>query len=400
MPINNTKNDLKIPPWVCLRLFNVFFEKIGFDENVSQGAAAYYTTLIEEFFPSFKKIKDIARPRTKQSFGKAIPEGTFQSGRGELLKRGFIAKIIDVDGSIIEKTNEANTDSQEGNTEPQADNTESQGGNADSQNTDSENKRNDEKKPIFQRGEFHVKREMYLPTSPLIIWEKNKNDIKDLGPEYTLEDMDAAAEMLESIYKKNYFSLLWCENGKQEVKDDGKQKFYSLILYYSSEWNLYTLLNSIKNKNNKELRLMLSGLDSFFMAPYIDSYKKMINQGSVVKALFQDDEEKYEKASELINYAKDPDVKGSFEILVTPVHHVTSRRIIYDNMAIDARKIRFYDSTSEPSYIGTVYLMKNDITYLRDNFDSAWKSGKNPSEKLKQKGSIGITDEVGVCNVD
>ena len=61
------------------------------------------------------------------------------------------------------------------------------------------------------------------------------------------------------------------------------------------------------------------------------------------------------------------------QLKATPVSYGTSRRMIYDNMAIDGKKLLNFNS--DLSYISTVYLQQDIIDRMRANFDNAFQKG-------------------------
>jgi len=129
---------------------------------------------------------------------------------------------------------------------------------------------------------------------------------------------------------------------------------------------------------------MLSGLRSF-ESPHITHYEKMLlsEGGLKIKALFDPQpytknieqrrifKERLKNVENLMNKYED-----KIKIRYTLVTHATSRRVMFDSMAIDAKKLLpFY--RKEPSYIGTIYLKREDINFLQENFNAAWEHSKD-----------------------
>lgn len=108
----------------------------------------------------------------------------------------------------------------------------------------------------------------------------------------------------------------------------------------------------------------------------------MLNGGLEIKALFHKDplttsteHEEKEFRIRIQNALKlKEDYPELIEIRITPISHVTSRRVVFDKLAIDARKLLSEDET-ESTYVGTFYMQNDFITYIKGNFDSAWKRG-------------------------
>jgi hypothetical protein len=130
---------------------------------------------------------------------------------------------------------------------------------------------------------------------------------------------------------------------------------------------------------------MLSGLRSFDQNR-IKWYEKMLTpkRGLNIRALFDphpytDDPDKLKKFTDRLEMAKNlmniPKYKDRIQIRHPLITHATSRRMIFNDIAIDARKLLPF-GRDEPSFIGTVYLEKTDIEFLQKNFNTAWMSSK------------------------
>jgi hypothetical protein len=60
------------------------------------------------------------------------------------------------------------------------------------------------------------------------------------------------------------------------------------------------------------------------------------------------------------------------DIRATTQSHGTSRRMIYDNMAIDGKKL--LDFNRDLSYISTIYFQESIIARMQANFESSFKN--------------------------
>ncbi len=88
------------------------------------------------------------------------------------------------------------------------------------------------------------------------------------------------------------------------------------------------------------------------------------------KILFDD------KNKEILEIARKAKEKypEKIDFMYTLINHWTSRVAIYDNMAIDIKKL-LPTNRKEPSYIGTIYLQKDCIECAKTNFYADWNSG-------------------------
>lgn len=154
--------------------------------------------------------------------------------------------------------------------------------------------------------------------------------------------------------------------------------------------------------------MMLGALGSFDL-PHIGYYKRMLTQGMTVRVLYDPNsndqmlkavrmlydanpadqmikseklkykEQKVITDQRLKNIKKlQEDYPARIRVRCTPVAHATSRRIICYNdkepyLAIDARKVLSLDSRESSYYIGTIYLQRELIKFIEENFITAWE---------------------------
>jgi len=74
------------------------------------------------------------------------------------------------------------------------------------------------------------------------------------------------------------------------------------------------------------------------------------------------------------------DHNEQIEIRYTPVIYTTSRQSICYNdtgpyMACDFRKLLSLDQGAPPSYMGTIYLQRELIDHIKENFEVIWTNG-------------------------
>lgn len=198
-------------------------------------------------------------------------------------------------------------------------------------------------------------REMYLPMAPEFVWQDNihfleeKMDLKEISHRFE------RIEELQSTYK-NVF-------GKYGIKIQNG----SVTLFHSSRW-LLSYLN-YNMSDNKNIRMLMGTLKSF-EGPYIKYYEKMLEAGLKTKIICDPAVDK-KTDQRILNILKlKENYPKSIEIRATPLSYDTSRRMIYDNMAIDGRKLR--DIESDLAYISTIYLQERVIASMKNHFDSAF----------------------------
>lgn len=195
----------------------------------------------------------------------------------------------------------------------------------------------------------------YLPVNPELILVENQDEIKDYFRDGTslLENKDLKSLCSTYIDKFKNFGI---------VTNEG-----SFTGYFSMQWLKYTFINNMKH--NKKLLLMISNV-KYPESPLSKYFEGIISKDLKIEALFDDNNEELKKIAQ---GAKNK--KLNVELRYTQTPFATSRRMIFNNMAIDAIKLL---DRNEPFYIGTVYLQKEYINYLRSNFESIWKT----SEKI------------------
>jgi len=64
---------------------------------------------------------------------------------------------------------------------------------------------------------------------------------------------------------------------------------------------------------------------------------------------------------------------GNIDIRFASVTYGTSRRVIYDNMAIDGRRLAI---AGDLAYVSTIYFQKSVIERMRDNYDRHFETYK------------------------
>jgi len=278
------------------------FEPLLYGYKHAKAATAYYVYLIHEFPTSFERLYKAAR----ELLQKNITSNQMRIARNTLLNDGLIAQVI--------LTNDQPTD--------------------------------------------NFGREMYLPISPVRIWESYKE--RDINNILSDEYFEKEIRSLDNIYKKNFKKYgLGTEVGSVTV----------LI-------NPYWLFNLILNQplQGANIYLMLSGLRSLSVT-YNSFYHKFLKQGAKIKILFNS------KDAKAINAAKSlaSEYPQSVKINYTSVNYGTSRKFIIlpekeGGLAVDIKKILSEKKNSHEDFEGTIYLQKKFQDLLIDEFEEEWES--------------------------
>lgn len=208
--------------------------------------------------------------------------------------------------------------------------------------------------------------ESFLPVNPMILWEENKDKIAEEDRVFR----DGKANELGKIYLEK-FKTHGCIGTVGDI-----------TVRYSSQWFTYAIINNLfYKKGNRGMDIMLSSLGSFD-SPYRDFYgsKLLLEQKLKIRALYDPYSYTYDKINEenferrLVNARTFMEKYGDIvEIRRPNVTHATTRRVIFDNIAIDSMKLLPLNR-EEPSYVGTIYLNTEDIGFLRENFNVAWNN--------------------------
>ena len=202
---------------------------------------------------------------------------------------------------------------------------------------------------LTENTDINLAPKAYLPVNPELILVENQEKLRDYFRTDTHLLESAEIKKLCDIYIKKFKKFgIGTETG-------------SFTGIYSLQWLEYTLINNMRENNN--LSLMIS-TPRYSESPLSKYFEGLMSKSLKIKALFDDTNE------EILKIAQEAKKKHlNAEIRYTSTQYGTTRRLIFDNMAIDA--VRLLDRTG-PFYLGTVYLQKEWIEYLRSNFDTIW----------------------------
>lgn len=200
-------------------------------------------------------------------------------------------------------------------------------------------------------------RETYLPISPEFVWQDNKRELEGIiGPEGLAIKYDMVKH-LQKIYEKNF--------GKYGIRIENE----SITVFHNSLWLLYFI--AYNTGQTRSLQLLLGSLRSF-KEPYIKYYEDMLAAGIKTKIIFNPANTGNQNINNILRLKeKYPD---NIEIRANPISYGTSRRVIFDSMAIDGKKLMGLNS--DLSYISTIYFQGEIVHRIKDNFEKAWDISK------------------------
>jgi hypothetical protein len=230
---------------------------------------------------------------------------------------------------------------------------------------------------ILSKTDSDVKRETYLPIGPEILLNLYKDD-------FTSQFGQASISIDELI--KTYDDKFKLENLIKNTKLFGKDNSGYLPLYYSGKWVLYMIL-SYANAGND----LLWGLSGSRYNEYKYFRDKILGKGVNIKILFGmqnaiDLDKSNISGNNLEEY-------GSITVQHIPLNNYGTGRItvLKDFFALDGKKLLpNRRSGEEPSYIGILYLNKEDIEVLNDGFINVWNLLKNHNPNPAM---VGVNDK-------
>ena len=315
-----------------IRTFSPIFRGLKFENP--RAASIYYSNLIINFPTNFQGILNEAQA----IYGNEVNRQTLQSGRRELLRYGIIGRTY--------FTEDADVD---------------------------------------------FDRETYLPVNPEIIWEENQNKVETYWKQP--EEMafrKAKVKELYGYYLRNFKKYgLGIEKG-------------SISGIFNINWMMRAGINTQNYNFTKRIDTMLNSLELFMVPDYFEYYEKIFERGFAERILLdlqpknlldknarskilRDEEPRLRTYMHVIEQRLSKlkklchDYHEQIEIRYTPVISTTSRQSVCYNdkepyMACDFRKLLSLDQKEPPYYMGTIYLQKELIDHIRENFEAAWEN--------------------------
>ncbi len=308
-----------------IRTFTPIFRGLNFEN--SRAASIYYVSLIINFPTNFQHILSDAQ----SIYGNSITRQALYLGRKDLLRMGIIGRTY--------FTEDADVD---------------------------------------------FDREMYLPVNPEIIWKENQEQANACWRQ--------PEEMAFRKSKVNELSGYYLRSLKKYGLGIEKGSITGLFNVY---WMWRGGVNILDYNSTTKLDLMINNFEPLIIADYSDHIEKALMKGMAERVLYDlstkrnmlKDEEIKSKGyrpimeQRLNKYMKlYEDYHDQIEVRYTPITYTTTRQTIYYNeegpyLANDYKKLLSLDPKEPQYYISTIYLQKELINHVRENFEAAWANG-------------------------
>lgn len=323
-----------------IRTFSPIFRGLNFENP--RAAAIYYVNLIMNFPTSLQGILNEAQA----IYGSDINRQALQVGRKELQKRGIIGRTYFTEDSDVD-----------------------------------------------------FDRETYLPANPDIIWQENR----ELANAYWRQPEEMAfrkakVKELYEHYRRNFkkygigietgsitgfFNISWMSRKGIDILYYGcRDAIKADILSNSLE--LYMVPDYFEYTREAHKRGFTSRL-------LFDENTKILFDKSTKRKMLKDEElalNEYlpvieQRIKKYIEFGKEfPD---RVDLRYMSVPYMTYRQSIWYNddgpfWACDFRKLLSLDPKETPYYLGTIYLQKDLIEHIKENFEAAWAKSIELSE--------------------
>ncbi len=313
-----------------IRTFTPIFRGLNYENP--RAAAAYYVSLIINFPTNFQGILNEAQA----IYGNEINRQALHAGRQELQRNGIVARTY--------FTEDADVD---------------------------------------------FDRETYLPVNPEIIWQENQERANTFWR--LPEEMSFRKTKVEELYEYYLINFKKYGLGIESGSITGLFNFY---------WMQRTGINVQCYNFTKRTDTMLNSLELYMAPDYFDYYEKIFKRGireriladpntkilldeNTKRKILTDEESNFREYIPIIEQRRNKfkklceDFREQIEIRYTPMIYTTSRQSICYNeegpyLASDLRKLLSLDPKEPPYYIGTIYLQKDLIDHIRENFEAAW----------------------------
>ncbi|MFB3765073.1 MAG: hypothetical protein ACE14P_07475 [Methanotrichaceae archaeon] len=318
-----------------IRTFSPIFRGMNFENP--RAAAIYYVNLIINFPTSLQGILKEAQA----IYGNDINRHALQAGRKELEKMGIIGRTYFTEDSDVD-----------------------------------------------------FDRETYLPANPDIIWRENheRASIYWKQPE-EMAFRAAKVKELYGHYRRNFKKYgLGIETG-------------SITGFFNVYWSTRKGIDNLYYgcRDTKRIDIMVNSLEPYMVPDYSEYDNEAFKRG-VTERLLLDDNTKVlfdkntkrkvlkdempilkeygpviqQRYKSFVEMGKD--FCGQIEVRYTSVPYITNRQTIWYNdegpfWACDFRKLLSLDSKEPPYYLGTIYLQKDLIEHIKENFEAAWANG-------------------------
>ncbi len=315
-----------------IRTFSPIFRGLNFENP--RAAAIYYVNLIINFPTNLQCILNEAQA----IYGNDINRQALQVGRRDLEKRGIIGRTYFTEDSDVD-----------------------------------------------------FDRETYLPVNPDLIWQENKDKANIYWKQP--EEMAFRAAKVKELYEHYRRNFKKYGIGIETGSITGLFNIYWMhrkgidIINYSC-------------RDTKKIDMMVNSLESYMLPDYTKYDNEIFKRGFKERVLFDDstrilfdkntkrktlkDEEPMlkeygpiieQRFKEYMKLGKD--FHSQIEVRYTSIPYITNRHsIMYSDdgpfWACDFRKLLTLDPKEPPYYLGTIYLQKDLIDHIRENFEAAW----------------------------
>lgn len=291
-----------------INIFESIFRRLYFE--YPKDAAAYFVTLVTREFPSTMKHISLDANSTYP---------LLLRGRMELLEKGYVAKVLNLDDETIPAK----------------------------------------------------KGELYLPVNPALIWEELQIEQAHAFDEEEIKRRNELVKEIGGSYTQNFKDYGASTIGK------------NITIYYSGRWFFYTLINNLSQNHHLDMMIgRLGSFKEPYIAFYQRMFHEheglhlRILYNFPLDRASKEDQDKMQKSLEAIKKLKE-EYPNNIEFMASQVPHATSRRIIFSHgdgrpyMAVDGRKLLSIER-EEPSYVGTIYFDEAAMSELKYNYEEAW----------------------------
>lgn len=323
-----------------IRTFSPIFRGLGFEN--SRSAAVYYVSLIINFPTNLQGILNEAQ----SIYGSDINRQALHAARKELQNKGIIGKIYLTEDSDVD-----------------------------------------------------FDRETFLPANPDIIWQENRK----LANTYWRqpEEMDFRTAKVKELYEHYRRNFKKYGIGIETGSITG---FFNIAWMFRKGIDIlyYGCRDTIKGD------MMSTSLELYMVPDYFEYMRDVLKRGFTERALFdantkilfdkntkrktlKDEElalkeyraEVEQRLNKYIEFGKE--FPNQIDMRYTSVPYTTYRQAIWYNdhgpfWACDFRKLLSHDPKELPYYLGTIYLQKDLIEHIKENFEAAWAKSIELSE--------------------
>ena len=323
-----------------IRTFSPIFRGLGFENP--RAAAIYFINLIINFPTNLQGILNEAQA----IYGSDINRQALHAARKELQNKGIIGRIYLTEDSDVD-----------------------------------------------------FDRETFLPANPDIIWRENLDKAKIYWkkPE-EMAFREAKVNELCEHYRRNFKKYgLGIETG-------------SLTGLFSISWmyrngfdNVYYSCRDVKNVDTIATSLEMHLVPDYFEYSreilkrgfteriLIDEDTKILFDKNTKRKMLKDEEPTLKEYGPVVKQRMEKYIEfgkafsGQIEVRCTSVPYITYRQTILYNdegpfWACDFRKLLSLDPKELPYYLGTIYLQKDLIEHIKENFEAAWAKSIELSE--------------------